>query len=97
MSYPNPSLAYGVIAALLVLAGVWWVDTSSQDKQLTSYRVSVIESADATRALLSAGGYALDEELFSVSIHMLVAPHDRERLLSYQAARDAGGSAPQPL
>ena len=49
----------------------------------------------ANQAFADMFGYALDGELMAVSTHMLIAPHDRERLLSYHAARASGaGDAP---
>ena len=55
MKHPASSLAYGVVTALVLLAGVWWIDNASNEEQLESDRARVLASADSQRALLSAG------------------------------------------
>ena len=52
---PTLSLAFGLVAAAFLLAGVWWIDDSSQKQQLANHRASVLESANASRSLLAAG------------------------------------------
>ena len=55
MSHPTPSLTFGALAAVLILTGVWWIDDSTREKYRNAERSSVVESANSSRALLSAG------------------------------------------
>ena len=48
----------------------------------------------ANQSFASMFGYAMDDELFSLSTHALIAPHDRKRLHSYARSRSGNNDAP---